>query len=149
MALIGAAVLGNRLSDASAKIGRLEKEVAERPIDAASSRRTLTVIPSRTGLPKSAMFGIGSRGAELVEMKTDVSWSNARAFRVGIERADQGTVAVLHNVLKDSNGNLRLTLNSAAFGPGTYEMTIEALDWRGQPSPAAWASFEVADKRPH
>lgn len=146
--LVGAAVLGSRLSDANAKIGRLETAVAERPIDPATSRRTLTVIPSRTGAPKRAMFTIGNGGAELVEMKTDLSWSNARAFRIGIERTDQGTVAVLHNVLKDSNGNLRLSLNSAAFGPGTYDVTIEGLDWRGQASPAAWAAFEVAGKRP-
>ena len=39
-------------------------------------------------------------------------------------------------------------LNSAAFGPGNYDLTIEALDWRGQASPAAWAAFEVAGKRP-
>jgi hypothetical protein len=106
------------------------------------------VLPSRTGAPKRTMFTIGAGGAELVEMKTDLSWSNARAFRIGIERADQGTVAVLHNVLKDSNGNVRIALNSAAFGPGTYDVTIEGLDWRGQASPAAWTSFDVAGKRP-
>lgn len=148
VSLVGVAVLGSRLSDANRKIERLEATVAERPIDPATSRRTLTVLPSRTGAPKRAMFTIGGEGAELVEMKTDLSWSNARAFRIGIERADQGTVAVLHNVLKDSNGNVRIALNSAAFGPGTYDVTIEGLDWRGQASPAAWAAFEVAGKRP-
>lgn len=148
VALVGAAVLGSRLSDANARIGKLETAVFERPIDPATSRRTLTVIPSRTGAPKRAMFTIGGDGAELVEMKTDLAWSNARAFRIGIERADQGTVAVLHNVLKDSNGHVRIALNSAALGPGTYDVSIEGLDWRGQSSPTAWAAFEVAGKKP-
>jgi hypothetical protein len=147
VAAIGAAVLASRLSDASEKIGKLETLVAERPIDPASSRRSLTVIPSRSGLPAAAMFDIGGGGAELVEMKTDLSWSDARAFRIGIERADQGTVAVLHNVAKDSNGHVRLSLNSAALGPGTYEVTIEGLNWRGQASPIAWATFDVAPRK--
>ncbi len=147
-ALIGVAVLASRLSAAESKIQKLESVVAERPIDPAASRRALTVIPSRSGPPAAPMFGIGGSGAELVEIKTDLSWSAARAFRVEIERADQGLVAVLHNVLKDSNGHLRIALNSAAFGPGTYDVAIEALDWRGRPSPAAWTSFEVAPRKP-
>ncbi|MCU0759515.1 MAG: hypothetical protein MUF07_10050 [Steroidobacteraceae bacterium] len=148
VAAIGAAVLGSQLAESQANVAKLEAQVAERPIDPAGSRRTLTLVPSRTGMPAAAMFDIGGSGAELVEIKTDLSWSGARAFRIGIERADQGTVAVLHNVLKDSNGHVRLALNSAALGPGTYEMTIEGLDWRGAASPAAWAVFDVAPRKP-
>ncbi len=144
VAVIAAAVLASQLSDTRSRVAQLQRDVIERPIDPASSRRTLTVIPSRTGAPKNAMFTIGGRGAELVEMKTDLSWSSARAFRIQIERADQGIVAVLHNVQKDSNGHLRLALNSSALGPGDYNIAIDALDWRGQAQPAAWESFEVA-----
>jgi hypothetical protein len=50
-------------------------------------------------------------------------------------------------VQKDSNGHLRLSLNSSALGPGVYDVTIHGLDWRGASSPAAWASFEVATPR--
>ena len=90
------------------------------------------------------MFAIGGSGAELVEMKTDLSWSDARAFRIEIERAGPGHRRVLHNVQKDSNGKVRLALNSSALGPGDYDVAIHGLDWRGQASPTAWASFEVA-----
>ncbi len=147
VAVIGAAILGSQLSDSRAQVQLLERRVAERPIDPAGSRRTLTVIPSRTGAPSTPMFAIGGKDAELVEMKTDLSWSTSRAFRIEIERADQGTVAVLHNVQKDSNGNLRLALNSSVLGPGVYDIAILGLDWRGQASPTAWASFEVAPRK--
>jgi len=147
VATIGAAVLASQLSDARSRVAALERRVVERPIDPAGSRRTLTVVPSRTGAPSAPMFAIGGAGAELVEMKTDLSWSNARGFRLEIERADQGIVAVLHNVQKDSNGHVRLALNSSALGPGVYDITIHGLDWRGASSPAAWASFEVATPR--
>jgi hypothetical protein len=147
VAAVGAAVLGSQLSDARSRIAKLERSVVERPIDPAGSKRTLTVVPSRTGAPASPMFAIGGSGAELVEMKTDLSWSNARGFRVEIERADQGIVAVLHNVQKDSNGHLRLALNSSALGPGVYDVSIHGLDWRGASRPTAWSSFEVAMPR--
>jgi hypothetical protein len=148
VAALGAAVLASRLSDARARVAMLERSVVERPIDPAGSRRSLTVEPSRTGAPATPMFAIGGSGAELVEMKTDLSWSNARGFRIEIERAGQGIVAVLHNVQKDSNGHVRLALNSSALGPGVYDVAIHGLDWRGESSRAAWASFEVAASRP-
>ena len=147
VALVGAGVLLSKLSDANASVERLQKAVTERAIDPATSRRSITIEPSRSGPPKKAMFGIGGKTAELVEMKTDLSWSDARAFRVSIERADQGTVAVLQNVQKDSNGQLRIAVNSSAFGPGTYDVSFEGLNWRGVPSPTAWMSFDVAPGR--
>jgi hypothetical protein len=144
VAAIGAVVLASQLSDSRSRVAKLERSVAERPIDPAGSKRAVTVMPSRTGAPSTPMFAIGGNGAELVELKTDLSWSTARGFRVEIERADQGMVAVLHNLQKDSNGQLRLALNSSALGPGVYDIAIHGLDWRGVASPAAWASFEVA-----
>jgi hypothetical protein len=143
-AVVGAAVLGSRLATAGDRIALLEEQVAERPIDPATSKRTLTVIPSRNGAPASPMFSIGGKQAELVEMKTDLSWSDARAFRIEIAREGHGMVAVLHNVAKDSNGNVRMAINSAALGPGTYDVALEGLNWRGEASPTAWTSFEVA-----
>ena len=136
-------VLAGRLADSRAQIAQLERSLSERPIDAASTRRALLVTPSRTGTPTKPAFAIGGRGAELVELKTDLSWSSAKNFRIQIERADQGIVAVLHNLQKDSNGHARLSLNSSAFGPGVYNVAIEALDWRGNASPVAWTSFQI------
>jgi hypothetical protein len=45
---------------------------------------------------------------------------------------------------KDSNGHLRLSLNSSALGPGQYQVMAEGLDWRGDATPEAWFSFAVA-----
>ena len=147
VALIGAGVLLSKLSDANANVERLQKAVVERAIDPATSRRTITIEPNRSGPPKKAMFGIGGKTAELVEMKTDLSWSDARTFRVSIERTDQGRVAVLHTVQKDSNGQVRISVNSSALGPGTYDVSFEGLNWRGEPNPTAWMSFDVAPGR--
>jgi hypothetical protein len=76
-------------------------------------------------------------------MRIDVSWADTPSFRVLIERRGEGRVLQLHNLLRDSNGNLRVSLNSSALGPGLYTIAIDSLNWRGEPKPAAWAAFEV------
>ena len=73
-----------------------------------------------------------------------MSRSAFRAFRVTIDRIDQGRVAIMHNLVKDSNGHLRIALNSSALGPGNYQLTIEGLTWRGETVPDAWVTIGIA-----
>jgi hypothetical protein len=80
----------------------------------------------------------------MAEFKHDLSWSSYSNFRITIDRVDQGRVAVLNNLAKDSNGHVRIALNSSALGPGEYQVMLEGLDWRGSPVPQAWSSFTVA-----
>jgi hypothetical protein len=53
-------------------------------------------------------------------------------------------VAVLHNMERDSNGNLRLALNTTAVGPGSYQLAIEGLTLRGEAVPQAWITIGLA-----
>jgi hypothetical protein len=142
--LIATIVLFVKLRGADARIAGLEAAVVERPIDPSSRGRTVTVIPSRSGPVRRGLFTTGAEGAEFVEMRIDVSWADTQSFRVSIERAGQGRVLRLDNLLRDSNGNLRVAFNSSALGPGTYTVAIDGVNWRGQASPAAWAAFDVA-----
>jgi len=50
---------------------------------------------------------------------------------------------VLNNLLKDSNGELRVTLNSTGLAAGTYNVRIEALPPRGIPIPIGWLILDV------
>jgi hypothetical protein len=50
---------------------------------------------------------------------------------------------VLNNLLKDSNGELRITLNSTGLAAGIYNVRIEALPFRGDPLPVGWLILEV------
>ena len=62
----------------------------------------------------------------MADLKFDLSWSQINAFQVTVDRIDQGRVGVLHNLQRDSNGNLHLELNSSALGPGDYQLTSRA-----------------------
>jgi hypothetical protein len=64
-------------------------------------------------------------------------------FRLFVDKQDQGRALVLNNLLKDSNGELRVTLNSTGLSAGVYTVRIEALPARGIPIPIGWLILEV------
>lgn len=125
------------------RIAKLEKQASERPLDPATSTRSVRLVPSHEGASNTPAIVIGGGPAELVDLKIDESRSAYKTFRVTIDRIDQGRVAVLHNLVKDSNGHLRVALNSTALGPGNYQLTIEGLSWRGDPEPDSWITIGI------
>ena len=146
IAAITAAMLGSRLAGRDASITQLQQRVAEQPLEPATSTRTVRLVPSRTAPSRRAAIVIGGGGgeAQMADLKIDMSWSKFTAFRVTLDRQDQGRVAVLHYILRDSNGDLRLSLNNSAFGPGTYEFAIEGLTLHGDAVAQAWVTIGIA-----
>jgi hypothetical protein len=126
------------------RIASLTKQVETHPLEPSKSTRVVLIEPSRTGPVSRIAATIGGKNAELAEFKFNLSWSKFSNFRVSIERVDQGRVAILTNLLRDSNGHVRFSLNSSAIGPGDYTLVFEGLDWRGAPTDQAWTRFAVA-----
>ena len=141
---VTALVLLGKLAARDHSIAALQRQVTIQALDPAQSTRVVTLIPNRTAPSPRSLVTIGGRVAEMADLKIDMSWSKFTAFRVTVDRGDQGRVAVLHNILRDSNGVLYLGLNSSALGPGNYELTIDGLNWRGEPEPQAWATITIA-----
>jgi hypothetical protein len=135
------------LSDSAAKtqrISKLQSQAAERPLDPATSTREIRLLPSREGGSNTPAITIGGTGnAQLADFKIDESRSPYKIFRVTIDRIDQGRVAVISELAKDSNGHLRIALNSSALGPGNYQLTIEGLTWRGDAEPDSWITIGI------
>lgn len=147
----GVAVLGIALlmvigsnAGKSSQITALKKQVLEQPLDPATSTREIRVLPSRSGASNTPAITIGGGAAQLADLKIDESRSPFHGFRVTIDRIDQGRVAVITNLAKDSNGNLRVAFNSSALGPGAYQFTIEGITWRGDTEPDSWVTIGVA-----
>jgi hypothetical protein len=127
------------------RIAELQKESHDRALDPATSTRDIRLLPSRSGAsnaPAITIGGIGA-GAQLADLRIDESRSPYHAFKVTIDRMDQGRVGVINNLAKDSNGHLRIALNSSALGPGLYQLTLEGLDWRGDPQPDSWVTIGI------
>ncbi len=141
-ALIGCAVLAMQVSSRNATIAKQKQENLERPIAPSTRKRTILVGVARNGPPAQSTLTINH--GEFAEMKADLSWARYGSFKVSIDRVNQGRVAVLDGVEKDSNGHLRISLNAGAFGPGDYMVTIEGLNMRRESLPIAWFRITVA-----
>jgi hypothetical protein len=140
---IALAVVANGNASKGQKIGKLQKQLTEQPLEPATSTRAIRLVPSHDGASNTPAVVIGSGAAQLVDFKIDESRSAYKMFQITIDRVDQGRVAVLHNLVKDSNGHLRLALNSSALGPGNYQLTIEGLSWRGDAEPDSWVTIGI------
>jgi hypothetical protein len=141
---IALAVVGGGSAGKSHRIADLQKQASERALDPATSTREIRLLPSRTGASNAPAITIGGVGTtQLAELKIDESRSPYHAFRVTIDRIDQGRVSVINNLGKDSNGHLRIALNTSALGPGNYLFTLEGLDWRGAAQPDSWVTIGI------
>ncbi len=125
-------------------IAALNEQIAEQPLEPATSTRTIRVLPSREGASSSPAVVIGGEEAQLADLLLDLSRSPYQEYRVTIDRIDQGRVAIINHLAKDSNGYLRMAINSSALGPGNYQFTIEGLTWRGDPVPDSWVAIGIA-----
>ncbi len=139
--LIGVILLAVSVHQKTDALAAQKQELQQQPLLPAQSTRVITVKPSRNGPPGGNGFSIGGGRTELADLKLDVSWSPYMIFHVTIDRVDQGRFAVLGNLARDSNGQLRIALNSSALGPGEYQMEIQGVDKWGNPVPQAWTRF--------
>ena len=141
VALITCIVLALQISSRDTKIAKLTRDVQERPIAPSTLKRTILVEVARNGPPASSTLTIAT--GEFAELKADLSWTRYNLFRVSIDRVNQGRVAELDGVTKDSNGHVRIALNAGAFGPGDYMVTLEGLNMRRERLPVAWYRIAV------
>jgi hypothetical protein len=107
--------------------------------------------PSRNGVMTSPAITI-KNPALMLDFHIDEAQSPYDSFRVAIDRIDQGRVAVISHLHKDSEHHLRIELNSGALGPGTYQITIEGghSDKDHEPrklEPDSWVSFTIAPQK--
>lgn len=141
---IASLVLASKLSSRSHALADATARALSQPLDPATSTRTLVVVPSRTAPSLRSVATLGGAGAQMADLKVDLSWSHFNVFRVTIDRVDQGRVAVLGHVLRDSNGQLRLSFNTTALGPGDYQFAFDGVSLHGDLTPQAWVTLAVA-----
>jgi len=141
---ISLAIVASGSSQKTRRIAALRQEATDRPLDPATSTRDIRLLPSRDGASDSPAIIIGGGSeAQLADFRIDESRSPSRLFRITIDRINQGRVGVIDHLAKDSDGNLRIALNSSALGPGDYQLTIEGLNWQGLPQPDSWVTIGI------
>jgi hypothetical protein len=75
---------------------------------------------------------------QMLELHVDAGEGKYNAYQVTIDKADGTRVMQIHRLARDSNRELRVALNSSAFGPGQYLLKFEGYTWRGQLEEVGW-----------
>jgi hypothetical protein len=94
------------------------------------------------GIDRSRI-AVSRSSPQLMEVHIDLSYSKLTQFRLVVDKKDQGRALVLNNLVKDSNGELLMTLNSTGLSAGIYNVRIEALPPRGIPIETGWVILDV------
>lgn len=75
---------------------------------------------------------------ELLDISIDAREGKMTQFQITVDKSDGVRVMQIKRIARDSNKELRLSLNSSAFGPGDYLVKIDAYNWRGQTREYGW-----------
>jgi hypothetical protein len=133
--LVAYAMQANTLNKKMREMERAAKVVQ---MQAPAGISTYRVSPVR-GKPGAATLNVGwMNPPQLMEIYVDVSEGKYNQFMITIDKVDAGRVIQFRRIARDSNRELRLALNSSAFGPGDYLFRIDGYNWRGQTEEVGW-----------
>ncbi len=128
-----------RAGIAEDRMAMLETKAAQGFLLPPSTTRTAMAEPGR-----GDRVAIGGGDApERVELRMPVRRSDFRLFRIAIARDDGTAVLRADRLQRDSNGELRLALNSSLLPPGAYTVQIEGFTWRGETEPIGSVGLAV------
>jgi hypothetical protein len=80
---------------------------------------------------------------ELLELYLPVGHTRFTTFAVTVDKVDHGRLLVLQRLVPDSNHELRVGLNSSAFGAGEYRIRLQGYTWRGERVDVGWVRLVV------
>jgi hypothetical protein len=80
---------------------------------------------------------------QLLALYLPVGYAEYLNFALVIDKVDHGRVMVVERMTPDSNRDLRLSLNSSAFGPGEYRLRVQGYTWRGTRVDVGWIRLVV------
>ncbi len=109
-----------------------------------ATSREVRVSPDRAPGVDHARIIVTRAAPQLMDVHIDLGYTDKlMEFRLFVDKKDQGRALILNDLLKDSNSELRMTLNSSGLSAGIYNVRIEALPFRGSPIPIGWLILDV------
>jgi len=133
--VVAYAVQANSLSKQVKSMERAAKAVQMQAPGSTQKYRVQLV----RGKPAAPTLNIGWLSPpQWMDLYVDVSEGKYNQFMITVEKVDGGLVMQLRRVARDSNRELRFTLNSSAFGPGDYLVRVDGYNWRGQTEAVGW-----------
>jgi hypothetical protein len=137
-AVAGVVAYAIQADSLSKKLRTAERAAKAVQIQAPGSTQNYKVELVR-GKPAAPTLNVGwLTPPQWMNLYIDVSEAKYAQFIVTVEKVDGGLVMQMRRIARDSNRELRLTLNSSAFGPGDYLFRVEGYNSRGQTEVVGW-----------
>ncbi|HEY6621917.1 MAG TPA: hypothetical protein VIY68_20430 [Steroidobacteraceae bacterium] len=142
--LVAAWSLAGKYSSLQGKLEDTKRVMSQGPLVQPATEKAIYVSPDHGPGIDRARIKLSRAAPLLMDVHIDLGYTQKlQQFRLFVDKQDQGRALVLNNLLKDSNGELRVTLNSTGLAAGIYTVRIEALPPRGIPIPIGWLIIEV------
>ncbi|HEU4602999.1 MAG TPA: hypothetical protein VFS24_13570 [Steroidobacteraceae bacterium] len=138
VSLGGVVMYAMRVSELTKQLRAARQTQTSLQMQAPASVQTYRVEPVRAK-PSQPTLALGwLNPPQLLNLFIDVSEGKYQQFMLTIDNVENGRVMQIRRVARDSNRELRLSLNSSALGPGDYLVHIEGYTWRGQTDDVGW-----------
>jgi hypothetical protein len=142
-ALVGCLLLSGKITLLSGRLEDAAVKLRQGTLAPPGSVQALRIAPDRTAEAGAARLTVNRNVPQLIDLSIDMSFSTEKRFRITVDKRDQARVLVLGDLVKDSNGNLRVTFNTSALSAGPYDVRIQALPLLGEPIDAGWMVLDV------
>ncbi|HEX7113945.1 MAG TPA: hypothetical protein VF193_02335 [Steroidobacter sp.] len=142
-ALAGLATYAAKARTAAEQLATLREEWRSTQMQPPGRVQRYRVQPVRAQ-PSQPTLSIGwPMPPELVDLHIDMSEGKFTQFMLTIDKVDGGRIMQIRRIARDSNREVRLGLNSSAFGPGEYLIKIDGYTWRGQTQEVGWVRLDL------
>jgi hypothetical protein len=142
-AIAGLVTYGFHASSLSERLRALERESQSLQMQPPGSVQTHRLQLSRTK-PEQPTLSLGwLQPAQMLDLYVDASEGRYNAFLITIDRLDGTRIMQIRRISRDSNRDVRLALNSSAFGPGEFLLRFDGYNWRGQTEEVGWVRLRL------
>jgi hypothetical protein len=142
IAFVGAAaaavIFGLQANALAEQLNGTKKELTATQMQAPGSvqRYKLQMVKAK---PEQPTFALGwLTPPQLLDISIDAMEGKMTQFQITIDKSDGVRVMQIKRIMRDSNKEVRFSLNSSAFGPGDYLVKVDGYNWRGQTQEVGW-----------
>lgn len=133
-----AVMFGLQANSLSAQLSGAKRELTATQMAAPGSvqRYKLQMVKTK---PEQPTFALGwLTPPQLLDISVDATEGKITQFQITIDKTDGVRVLQIKRIMRDSNKEVRFSLNSSAFGPGDFLVKVEGYNWRGQTEVVGW-----------
>lgn len=144
-AIVVAAMLGVGKARVAGQYAEFRTEALQGLLSEPIGTQTTHVHLAAPGEPGLTTYPIGNRRAPtFAELRLDVRLLSGHLYSAKLTRDDGTFFSRFDNLLRDSNGELRIAVNSGAFAAGTYLLEVRQINLRGDGSVVGQARLSVS-----